>query len=102
MTETLAAGVPDRSVRLAYGEKQSVDGTEIIPVALVTYGFGGGQDMAELGTGGGGGGVAVPVGAYIGGPDGLRFRPNTIALLAVAIPVIGVIGWSIARIVKAA
>lgn len=42
------------------------------------------------------------MGAYIGGADGLRFRPNTIALLAVAIPLAATVGWAIARIVKAA
>lgn len=102
ITEKLAAGVPDRNVKLAYGETQTVDGVEIIPVAFVSYGFGGGEDLENLGSGGGGGGVAIPLGAYVGGADGLRFRPNTIALLAVAIPVISTIGWAIARIVKAA
>jgi hypothetical protein len=67
----------------------------------VAYGFGAG-DSDEYGSGGGGGGSAIPVGAYIGGADGLHFRPNTIALLTVAIPVIGVLGWALAKIVKAA
>jgi|SRR5690349_5659190 len=102
LTEKLAAGVPDRSVKLAYGEKQTVDGVEFVPVAFVSYGFGAGEGLEEVGSGGGGGGVAIPLGAYIGGPDGLRFRPNTIALLSVAIPVVGVVGWAIAKIVKAA
>jgi hypothetical protein len=101
LTEALAAGVTDRGVKLAYGEKQTVDGVEFVPVALVAYGFGAG-DSDEYGSGGGGGGSAIPVGAYIGGADGLHFRPNTIALLAVAIPVIGVLGWALAKIVKAA
>lgn len=101
ITERLAAGVPDRSVKLAYGEKQTVDGAELVPVAFVSYGFGGGDGPEDL-TGGGGGGVAIPLGAYIGGSDGLRFRPNPVALLAVSIPVICVLGCAIARIVKAA
>jgi len=101
LTEKLAAGVPDRSVRLAYGDKQTVDSVEFVPVALVAYGFGAG-DSDEYGSGGAGGGSAIPVGAYIGGADGLRFRPNTIALLAVSIPVICTLGWSIAKIIKAA
>lgn len=102
LTEKLAAGVPHRGVKLAYGEKQMVAGVELVPVAFVSYGFGGGEDLAEMGSGGGGGGVAIPLGAYVGGPDGLRFRPNTIAILSVAIPLVSTVGWAIARIVKAA
>jgi hypothetical protein len=101
LTERLAAGVTDRGVKLAVGEKQIVDGVELVPVALVAYGFGAG-DTEEYGSGGGGGGSAIPLGAYIGGPDGVRFRPNPIALLAVSIPVIGTLGWAIAKIVRAA
>jgi uncharacterized spore protein YtfJ len=101
LTEKLAAGVTDRGVKLAVGEKQTVDGVELVPVALVAYGFGAG-DTEEYGSGGGGGGSAIPLGAYIGGPDGVRFRPNPIALLAVSIPVIGTLGWALAKIVRAA
>ena len=106
ITEKLAAGVPDRSVKLAYGEKQTVDGAEIVPVAFVTYGFGGGEGLGELGngegSGGGGGGVAIPLGAYVRGPQGLQFQPNVIALMSVAIPLVSTIAWGIAQIVKAA
>lgn len=101
LTEKLAAGVPNRGVGLAYGAKQLVDGVELVPVAFVSYGFGGGEGLDQVGSGGGGGGVAIPLGAYVGGADGLRFRPNTIALLAMAIPIISTIGWAISRIVKA-
>ncbi len=100
LTEKLAAGVPDRGVRLAFGEKQTLEGVEFVPVALVAYGFGAG-DSDEYGSGGGGGGSAIPVGAYIGGPDGVRFRPNTIAVVAASIPAILALGWSIARIARA-
>ena len=77
---------------------------EFVPVAFVSYGFGAGEGFEDegSGSGGGGGGVAIPLGAYIGGPDGLRFRPNVIAVLSVAIPVIGTLGWAISKIVKAA
>ncbi|HWM17154.1 MAG TPA: hypothetical protein VNP97_11260, partial [Microbacterium sp.] len=54
------------------------------------------------GSGGGGGGYSVPIGAYIGGPDGLRFRPNTIALAVVAVPLVSAIGAALAVIVGAA
>ena len=102
ITEKLAAGIPNRGVTLAYGETRIVDGVELVPVAFVSYGFGGADDAESLGTGGGGGGVSIPLGAYVGGPDGLRFRPNTIAVLAMAIPIIGTIGYAIRLIVKAA
>ncbi len=102
LTDKLAAGVSERGITLAYGDKQTIDGVDIIPVAFVSYGFGGTQDSPKLGDGGGGGGVAIPLGAYVGGADGVRFRPNTIAVLALAIPVISTLGWAIAKVVKAA
>jgi uncharacterized spore protein YtfJ len=105
-TEKLAEAVP-AALKLAYGPTQTVDGTELVPVALVGYGFGAGDGGNEnvpeaYGSGGGGGGYAIPVGAYIGGPDGLRFRPNLIAVIAVSIPLVWVAGKAFARILKAA
>jgi uncharacterized spore protein YtfJ len=105
LTEKLAEAVPS-GMKLAYGPLQKIDGTELVPVAIVGYGFGAGDGGArpedeETGSGGGGGGYAMPIGAYIGGEDGLRFRPNIIALLGVSIPVIWVAGKAIARILKA-
>lgn len=102
LTDKLAAGVSERGITLAYGDKQTIDGVDIIPVAFVSYGFGATQGSPQLGDGGGGGGVAIPLGAYVGGADGVRFRPNTIAVLAVAIPVISTLGWAISKVVKAA
>jgi uncharacterized spore protein YtfJ len=106
LTEKLAETVP-LGMKLSCGPMMTVDGTELVPVAIVSYGFGGGSGGAEgdpegFGSGGGGGGSSIPIGAYIGGPDGLRFRPNVIALLAVSIPVIWVAGRAFARILKAA
>ena len=107
ITEKLAAGVPDRGVKISYGELIVVDGTEMVPVSFVSYGFGAGsgtpadEDSDLDMSGGGGGGVSIPVGAYIGGPDGLRFRPNPLALAWVAIPLVAVSGWAIAKIAKA-
>jgi len=40
----------------------------------------------------------VPIGAYVGGPDGLKFRPNPVAMLMVAIPLVSAVGWAVARI----
>ena len=49
------------------------------------------------GSGGGGGGYVVPIGAYVGGPDGLKFRPNPVAGLMVAVPLVSAVGWAVAR-----
>src|SRR3954468_24146192 len=106
ITEKLAETVPDRGIKIAYGDKVTVGGTEMVPVAFVSYGFGGGtmggkgnlgseRDADMNGDGAGGGGVSIPVGAYIAGPEGLQFHPNPITTLWVSIPVIAVLGWAI-------
>lgn len=100
LTEALAAGVTRRGVSLAYGEKQTVDGHDFIPVAFVTYGFGGLQRSKQYGDGGGGGGVAIPLGAYVGGPSGLQFRPNTMTALALGILAIKALGLATAMVMK--
>ncbi|MGW9630554.1 hypothetical protein ACWGST_07595 [Agromyces sp. NPDC055520] len=114
LIENLAESVPSWGAKVAYGEKTTVDGRELVPVALVAFGFGGGEGSGDMpasektpagrgeGGGGGGAGCAVPLGAYIGGPDGLKFRPNTIALAVVAVPLVSAIGASLAVIVGAA
>ena len=54
-------------VSRAYGQPIRLDGREIVPVALVSFGFGGGTeggDPEEAGTGGGGGGLVFPLGVY--------------------------------------
>ena len=80
------------NAKQVYGEPVERDGTTIIPVARVQWGFGGGglgRGAAERG-GGGGGARAMPVG-YIELRDGAsRFRPildptGGAALLAAAI-----------------
>lgn len=101
LTEKLAAGVPDRGIKLAYGEPQTADGHTMIPVAFVSNGFGASQGSEKLGEGGGGGGVAIPIGAYVTEPDGFRFRANSIAQAVVAIPLIGTLGWAVSRIIRA-
>lgn len=87
-------------VKSVYGEQQDVDGIRFIPVALSWSGYGAGEDESENG-GGGGGGVAVPLGAYIRKGDDLRFEPNLVSLLAVAIPFVWVAGRALSRIVRA-
>lgn len=87
-------------VTAAYGEQQDVDGVRIVPVALTWIGFGGGADGAGNG-GGGGGGYTVPLGAYVRRGDDLRFEPNIVSFLAVAIPFVWVAGRALSRVVRA-
>jgi uncharacterized spore protein YtfJ len=106
--------LPSWGASLAYGEKTTVDGHELVPVAIVALGFGGGEgsggppgsstapaDRSE-GSGGGAGGFALPIGAYIGGPDGVAFRPNAIALIATVVPLVSTVGCALAIILRAA
>jgi uncharacterized spore protein YtfJ len=113
LSESLAALVPTWGAKMAYGERTTLGGHELVPVALVVFGFGGGEGSGEMpeggttpagrgeGSGGGGGGYVVPIGAYVGGPDGLRFRPNPIAMLMVAVPLVSAAGWAVSRIAGA-
>jgi hypothetical protein len=87
-------------VHSAYGEQQDVDGIRFIPVAMTWSGFGGGSDDAGNG-GGGGGGYAIPLGAYVRRGDDLRFEPNVVSLIAVAIPFVFVAGRALSRVVRA-
>lgn len=87
-------------VKSAYGEQQDVDGIRVIPVALTWSGFGGGSDEAGNG-GGGGGGWSVPLGAYIRRGDDLRFEPNIVSLLTVAIPFVFFAGRALSRVIRA-
>ncbi|WP_298036572.1 hypothetical protein [uncultured Microbacterium sp.] len=93
-------------VKSAYGETQDVDGVSITPVALTMSGFAGGAGGAESaeggsGEGGTGGGVSVPLGVYVRREEGLRFEPNIVTLLAVAIPFVCVAGRALARVIRA-
>ncbi|KQY44363.1 hypothetical protein [Cellulomonas sp. Root137] len=113
LVEKLAGSVSSWGTKVAYGEKVTVDGHELVPVALVGFGFGAGEGSGEMpdagtvpagrgeGNGGGGGGYAVPIGAYVGGPDGLRFRPNVIAVIVVAAPLVSASGMALAQIIRA-
>jgi uncharacterized spore protein YtfJ len=87
-------------VHSAYGEQQDVDGVRLIPVAITWSGFGGGSDDSGNG-GGGGGGYAIPVGAYIRKGGDLRFEPNIVSLLAVAIPFVWIAGRALSRVIRA-
>lgn len=108
LTARLAETLSNVGVRNSYGTPIEVDGTTIIPVALVSFGFGGGEadnndpeNDGDSGSGGGGGGMSVPVGAYITRNGTTHFEPNTVALLAVSIPLACVGGFALTRIIKA-
>ncbi|ALJ20282.1 hypothetical protein [Microbacterium sp. No. 7] len=88
-------------VKSVYGEQQDVDGVRFVPVALSWSGFGGGESAEDGSNGGGGGGLAVPIGAYIRRGDDLRFEPNLISLVAVAIPFVWVAGRALRSIIRA-
>src|SRR5690606_23296420 len=86
-------------VKSAYGEPQDVDGVSVTPVALTVTGFAGGD--ADGRDGGAGGGIAVPLGVYVRREEGLRFEPNLITLLVVAVPFVWVTGRAFTRIIRA-
>jgi len=93
-------------VTRAYGPPVKLDdGEEFVPVALVSFGFGGGSDAEPDGggaSGGGGGGVVIPLGVYSRGNGGRPvFRPNTIALLAGLVPVVCAAGFALRGAVRA-
>jgi uncharacterized spore protein YtfJ len=99
LVEKIGQLVTSLGVKTSYGEPMTLDGVQIIPVALVWFGFGGGGDDNG---GGGGGGASVPIGAYVGGPDGPQFEPNIIAMMVVSVPLTIAAGSAFVRLVKAA
>ena len=102
LVENLAETMSALGVKRSYGDPVTIDGVEVIPVALSWFGFGAGSDDSSEAGGGGGGGASVPVGVYSTGPDGIvRFEPNLISLLAVAIPLTWVGGKALAGIIRA-
>ena len=100
LVEKIAESVSSLGVKRSFGDPVTIDGKEIVPVALTWFGFGGGNDQSEQG-GGGGGGVSIPVGVYTNGPGGVRFEPNLIALVAVSIPLTVATGKALTLIIKA-
>jgi hypothetical protein len=105
IVQRLADAVPGWGARVAYGEKTSIDGKEMIPVAIATFGFGAGEGSGEgtgdlpadsttafngtgEGSGGGGGGFALPIGAYVSRNGELEFEANPVAVLVAATPVV--------------
>jgi hypothetical protein len=86
LIERLADSVPSWGARLAYGEKTTLDGHDLLPVAIVVFGFGGGY--------------AIPIGAYIGGTRGPIFRPNPVAVIIAAAPLVSAAGLALARLLR--
>jgi len=112
LIENIADRVPGWGAKLAYGEKTTLDGRDLLPVALVVFGFGAGEGSGDKpadesgpagsgeGQGGGGGGYAIPVGAYVADAEGIRFRANPIAVMAVAVPLVWAAGWALSRALR--
>lgn len=99
ITSSIAETLKSFGVHSVYGEAREIEGTTVVPVAVLGYGFGGGGD--DENGGGGGGGYVWPIGAYVGDTLGVRFQPNPVALLAVGIPFAWATGKALARIIRA-
>lgn len=112
---SLAETFKNVGVSRAYGQAVQVDGEELVPVALVSFGFGGGGN-SEAGTGspaaaaggeagaagGGGGGFVLPLGVYArGGKGRVVFRPNTLAVFAGLTPLVCAVGYAVRGVLRA-
>lgn len=97
---SLADAFKNVGVSRAYGAPIEVAGEQLVPVALVSFGFGGGtapeSEEGPAGSGGGGGGFVLPLGVYARGPAGRAvFRPNPVALLVAAVPLVCAAGLAL-------
>ena len=108
---SLAETFKNVGVSRAYGPAGTVGGEELIPVALVSFGFGGGGNTdagnaagdsgKETAAGGGGGGFILPLGVYCTGRNGrVVFRPNTIAVLGGLVPLVWAVGVSVRGVLR--
>lgn len=101
----LADAVKSFGVQAVYGDSREIEGTTVVPVALMAYGFGAGSGSGTGdegdGEGAGGGGYTLPIGAYFGDALGVRFTANPVALLVVGIPFVYVTGKALTAIIKA-
>ncbi len=100
----LAETISSNGIKSVYGEPVVLDGTTIVPVAAVQYGFGagsGGEGEDAAPGGAGGGGFTIPFGAYVSDERGVHFRPNLITLLVVGIPFLWVAGHAWSRVIRA-
>lgn len=99
---TLVDAFKNVGVAKAYGPPMQVGGEEFTPVALVSFGFGGGSEGGQGGSGGGGGGMVLPLGVYRNLGGRVAFRPNTVVTLMCLVPVISVLGSAVRRSIRAA
>jgi uncharacterized spore protein YtfJ len=85
--------------RLIYGDPIERDGTTVIPVARVRFGFGGGSGRKDAeGRGGAGGGAQIaPVGFIVMSPRGAIFRRISRRMPVLPLAAIAVIGLVVAR-----
>ena len=100
---SLAETVSSAGIKSTYGDPIVIDGTTVVPVAAVQYGFGAGVAGSgdDAPNGAGGGGASVPFGVYVTDGNGVHFRPNVITLLAVGIPFVWVAGRALSRVIRA-
>ena len=89
-------------VARAYGDPVQLGGQEVIPVALVSFGFGGGNEADGGASGGGGGGMVLPLGVYRNVGGDVAFRPNTVVTLVCLVPLVSVLGAAVRRVIRAA
>lgn len=90
-------------VSRAYGSPVQLGGEELIPVALVSFGLGGGSEAGQDGaSGGGGGGMVVPLGVYRNVGGQVAFRPNTVVTLVCLVPLISAAGAAVRKAIRAA
>jgi hypothetical protein len=103
--KSLTESFKNVGVSRAYGEPVRLDGKELVPVALVSFGFGGGTeggDPEAAGSGGGGGGFVFPLGVYTHDDGGrLTFRPNPLSLTACLVPLVCAVGFALRSALRA-
>ncbi len=106
IADRLQAGATARSV---YGEPIQAGERTIIPVARVSFGFGGGSgrnsggeeaDKPDAGGGGGGGMRAIPVGVLEVSPDGTSFIPILQRRAIAAAFLAGIVAGSVAARIR--
>ncbi|MEW9873582.1 hypothetical protein [Arthrobacter sp. HS15c] len=99
---TLVDTFKNVGVSRAYGSPVQLGGQEVIPVALVSFGFGGGNEADGGASGGGGGGMVLPLGVYRNDGGGVTFRPNTVVTLVCLVPLVSVLGAAVRKAIRAA
>ncbi|MFE4543368.1 hypothetical protein [Arthrobacter sp. NPDC056727] len=103
--QSLTESFKNVGVARSYGDPVRLGGKEIVPVALVSFGFGGGTEGGGpegAGSGGGGGGFVFPLGVYTHDDGGrLVFRPNPLSLTACLVPLVGAVGLALRGALRA-